>query len=103
MRSDSPERTFAGAFVFFAVMALSAYTLLMTALVWWLADLLDSMPLAATIAGGLTLLLALISYFLGVRIAIAQMRERWEVMYDVMNSLQRGYRRVSGFFHRLLW
>ncbi|WP_417013789.1 hypothetical protein [Alistipes sp.] len=103
MSSDSPERTFAGAFVFFAVMAVSAYTLLMTALVWWLAELLGSLPLSAAIVGGLTLLLALVSYFLGVRIAIARMRERWEVMYDVMRALQNGYRRVSGFFHRLLW
>lgn len=103
MRSDSPERTFAGAFVFFIVMAVTAYTLLMKALVWWLAELLDSMPLAAAVVGAVTLLFALIAYFLGVRVAIADMRERWEVLFDVARSLQRGYRRVSGFFHRLLW
>ena len=36
MYSDSTERSFAGALVFFLVMALSAYVLLVTALVFWL-------------------------------------------------------------------
>ena len=40
MYSDSTERSFAGALVFFLVMALSAYVLLVTALVFWLAELL---------------------------------------------------------------
>ena len=38
MYSDSTERSFAGALVFFLVMALSAYVLLVTALVFWLAE-----------------------------------------------------------------
>lgn len=49
MYSDSTERSFAGALVFFLVMALSAYVLLVTALVFWLAELLGSLPLAAVL------------------------------------------------------
>ena len=56
MYSDSTERSFAGALVFFLVMALSAYVLLVTALVFWLAELLGSLPLAAVLLGGFTLL-----------------------------------------------
>ena len=55
MYSDSTERSFAGALVFFLVMALSAYVLLVTALVFWLAELLGSLPLAAVLLGGFTL------------------------------------------------
>jgi len=48
MYSDSTERSFAGALVFFLVMALSAYVLLVTALVFWLAELLGlEMPLSS--------------------------------------------------------
>ena len=61
MYSDSTERSFAGALVFFLVMALSAYVLLVTALVFWLAELLGSLPLAAVLLGGFTLLLSEIS------------------------------------------
>ena len=97
MYSDSTERSFAGALVFFLVMALSAYVLLVTALVFWLAELLGSLPLAAV------LLIALLTYQLAVRDAIARLRERWEVVYEVMRTVHDGYRRVSGFLHRLLW
>ena len=103
MDPDSTERPFAGALAFFLVMALSAYVLLVTALVLWLAELLDSLPLAAVLLGGFTLLIALLTYLLVVRDAIARMRERWEVIYVVVRSLHNGYRRVSGFLHRLLW
>ncbi len=103
MYPDSSERPFAGALVFFLVMALSAYVLLATALVVWLAELLGSLPLAAALLGGFTLLLAVLAYLLAVRDAIARLRERWEVIYEVMRSLHNGYRRVSGFLHRLLW
>ena len=102
MYSDSTERSFAGALVFFLVMALSAYVLLVTALVFWLAELLGSLPLAAVL-GGFTLLIALLTYQLAVRDAIARLRERWEVVYEVMRTVHDGYRRVSGFLHRLLW
>ena len=97
MYSDSTERSFAGALVFFLVMALSAYVLLVTALVFWLAELLGSLPLAAV------LLIALLTYQLAVRDAIARLRKRWEVVYEVMRTVHDGYRRVSGFLHRLLW
>ena len=103
MYPASSERPFAGALVFFLVMALSAYVLLATALVVWLAELLGSLPLAAALLGGFTLLLAVLAYLLAVRDAIARLRERWEVIYEVMRSLHNGYRRVSGFLHRLLW
>lgn len=103
MYPDSSERPFAGALVFFLVMALSTYVLLATALVVWLAELLGSLPLAAALLGGFTLLLAVLAYLLAVRDAIARLRERWEVIYEVMRSLHNGYRRVSGFLHRLLW
>ena len=98
MYSDSTERSFAGALVFFLVMALSAYVLLVTALVFWLAELLGSLLL-----GGFTLLIALLTYQLAVRDAFARLRERWEVVYEVMRTVHDGYRRVSGFLHRLLW
>ena len=94
MYSDSTERSFAGALVFFLVMALSAYVLLVTALVFWLAELLGSLPLAAVLLGGFTLLIALLTYQLAVRDAIARLRERWEVVYEVMRTVHDGYRRV---------
>ena len=83
--------------------AFCAASLLATALVVWLAELLGSLPLAAALLGGFTLLLAVLAYLLAVRDAIARLRERWEVIYEVMRSLHNGYRRVSGFLHRLLW
>lgn len=103
MHPEPAERSFAGALVFFLVMALSAYVLLMTAFVRWLADLLGSLPQAAAIVGGFTLLIALLTYLLSVRDAIARLHERWTVVYEVLRSFHNGYRRVSGFFHRLLW
>ena len=92
MYSDSTERSFAGALVFFLVMALSAYVLLVTALVFWLAELLGSLPLAAVLLGGFTLLIALLTYQLAVRDAIARLRERWEVVYEVMRTVHDGCR-----------
>ena len=105
MYSDSTERSFAGALVFFLVMALSAYVLLVTALVFWLAEpkLPESVLLTGVLLGGFTLLIALLTYQLAVRDAIARLRERWEVVYEVMRTVHDGYRRVSGFLHRLLW
>ena len=67
------------------------------------AELLGSLPLAAVLLGGFTLLIALLTYQLAVRDAIARLRERWEVVYEVMRTVHDGYRRVSGFLHRLLW
>ena len=76
MYSDSTERSFAGALVFFLVMALSAYVLLVTALVFWLAELLGSLPLAAVLLGGFTLLIALLTYQLAVRTAARTLGSR---------------------------
>ena len=84
-------------------MAHTAYVLLVTALVFWVGELLGSLPLAAVLLGGFTLLIALLTYQLAVRDAIARLRERWEVVYEVMRTVHDGYRRVSGFLHRLLW
>lgn len=103
MYSDSTERSFAGALVFFLVMALSAYVLLVTALVFWLAELLGSLPLARFCWADSRCWIALLTYQLAVRDAIARLRERWEVVYEVMRTVHDGYRRVSGFLHRLLW
>ena len=90
MYSDSTERSFAGALVFFLVMALSAYVLLVTALVFWLAELLGSLPLAAVLLGGFTLLIALLTYQLAVRDAIARLRERFRDNPDFSIVTMRG-------------
>ena len=86
MYSDTPERNFAGTILFFVVTALTAYILLVAALVCWLAEVLGSWPLAALLTGGLALLLAATAYLLAVREALARMRERWSVIFEVLHS-----------------
>ena len=103
MYSDTPERNFAGTILFFVVTALTAYVLLVAALVCWLAELLGSWPLAALLTAGLALLFALTAYLLAVREAIARMRERWNVIFEVLQAFHTGYRRVSALLRRLLW
>ena len=103
MYPDTPERNVAGAILFFAVTALTAYVLLIVALVWWLADTVGSLPLAALLTGALALLFSLMVYLLVVRDAIARMRERWNVIFEVLEAFHTGYRRVSAFLRRLLW
>lgn len=103
MYPESPERSFAGAIAFFVVTALTAYVLLIVALVCWLAEAVGSLPLAALLTGALALLFALMAYMLAVREAFARMRERWNVIFEVLQAFHAGYRRVSGFLRRLLW
>ena len=37
------------------------------------------------------------------RDAIARIRERWNVIFEVLEAFHTGYRRVSAFLRRLLW
>lgn len=86
----------------FGVTAMIAVLLLLTALVVWLAYLMGSFVASLLVTGGFFTLLALTTYFLGVRTAINHIRDQIDTVYQVAHAAKLGYEWVAGRFEWLL-
>ena len=102
---DSTEhrsRSVAGPLVFFALTAVIAAGMLLTALLLWLAEIVGSVALACIMVGGLFALVALILYFASVRRTAARFREHLDTVYEVSRLAKSGYewilRRICALF-----
>jgi len=88
--------------VFFIIAAAAAVVLLITALVIWLAELLDSGALAAVIVGAVFALAAWIIYSVSVRRSIQYINDRMETVYEVAYAVRNWYKLVTRFLRSLL-
>lgn len=88
--------------VFFITAATAAVVLFVTALVMWLAELLDSGALAAIIVGAVFALAAWIIYSVSVRRSIRYINDRMETVYEVAYAVRNWYKLVIRFLRSLL-
>ena len=88
--------------VFFITAATAAAVLFVTALVMWLAELLDSGALAAVIVGAVFALAAWIIYSVSVRRSIRYINDRMETVYEVAYAVRNWYKLVIRFLRSLL-
>lgn len=87
----------------FTLAGLTAWLLLLTTLVVWLAVVLHSLIASTAIVGGFFLLVAVVIYFTSIRAGIAHIRERFSTIYNVAHMVQTAYQwvsdKISLFFH----
>ena len=88
--------------VFFITAATAAVVLFVTALVMWLAEMLDSGALAAVIVGAVFALAAWIIYSVSVRQSIRYINDRMETVYEVAYAVRNWYKLVIRFLRSLL-
>lgn len=88
--------------VFFITAATAAVVLFVTALVMWLAELLDSGALAAVIVGAVFALAAWIIYSVSVRRSIRYINDRMETVYEVAYAVHNWYKLIIRFLRSLL-
>ncbi len=88
--------------VFFITAATAAVVLFVTALVMWLAEMLDSGALAAVIVGAVFALAAWIIYSVSVRRSIRYINDRMETVYEVAYAVRNWYKLVIRFLRSLL-
>ena len=88
--------------VFFITAATAAVVLFVTALVMWLAELLDSGALAAVIVGAVFALAAWIIYSVSGRRSIRYINDRMETVYEVAYAVRNWYKLVIRFLRSLL-
>lgn len=88
--------------VFFITAATAAVVLFVTALVMWLAEMLDSGALAAVIVGAVFALAAWIIYSVSVRRSIRYINDRMETVYEVAYAVRKWYKLVIRFLRSLL-
>ena len=81
----------AASLVIFIITATAAIVLLISAAVSWIADMIGSMAAAAAVTGGFFALLALIVYAVGVRQSIEYLHRRAETVYEVAETVRKGY------------
>ena len=87
------SRRIAASILFFAVTATAAIVLFITAAVSWLADMIGSTAAAAV---------AFIVYAVGVRQSIEYLRRRIETVYEVAETVRKGYRYASNVVNTFL-
>lgn len=96
------SRRIAASILFFAITATAAIVLFITAAVTWLAGIIGSTTAAAAVTGGFFALLALIVYSVGVRQSIEYLRRRIETVYEVAETVRKGYRYASNVVNSFL-
>lgn len=79
------------AFAGFGLTGLTAWLLLVTALVVWLADVLNSLIWSSLIVGGFFIAVAVAIYVLAIRTGLAHLRERIDTVYEVARLARAGY------------
>lgn len=82
-------------FVFFALTALTAIFLLLTALVVWLSEVMGSFVGAALLVGGFFGILATVTYLLSIREAVERIRIQLETVYEVAQAAKAGYEWIT--------
>ena len=96
------SRRIAASILFFAITATAAIVLFITAAVAWLAGIIGSTAAAAAGTGGFFALLALIVYSVGVRQSIEYLHRRIETVYEVAETIRKGYRYASNVVNSFL-
>ena len=96
------SRRIAASILFFAITATAAIVLFITAAVTWLAGIIGSPAAAAAVTGGFFALLALIVYSVGVRQSIEYLQRRIETVYEVAETVRKGYRYASNVVNSFL-
>ena len=85
------------AMIFFVLWLAAAATLFIAAGIMWLAEAIDSVPLACVIAGGAAALVSLIIYLASVRRSTAIMRDYIETVYETSRIAKTGYERIKSW------
>ena len=98
--TDGNGVSLTGLIIFTLLAALTA-TLLITAAVVWLADLLHSVPLACLIAGGVSALLSGLLYICSVRRSVDVLQEYASTVYEPSRIAKAGYDRVKAWYDLL--
>lgn len=100
--TEHRSRSVAGPLVFFALTAVIAAGMFLTAVVLWLSEILGSTVLACIIVGGVFAIVAIIIYFASVRATIERFRENLDTVYEVSHLAKSGYewilRRICALF-----
>lgn len=94
-RKTASGGQFVAALVFFALTAVIAILLLITALVVWLSEATGSFILSALITGGFFAVVTLVIYLISIRDTVEQIREQAETVYEVASAAKKGYEWVS--------
>lgn len=103
MENRAPSSgNFVASFIFFALTAIIAIMLIITAVVIWLSELTGSFILSALIVGGFFAVIALVVYLATIRDAVARMQEQIDTIYDVARTAKAGYEWVAGKLFALL-
>lgn len=99
--TEHRSRSVAGPLVFFALTAVIAAGMLLTALLLWLAEIVGSTVLACIIVGGVFAIVAIIIYFASVRATIERFRENLDTVYEVSHLAKSGYEWIIARIHAL--
>ncbi len=83
------------AMLFFALMTTITVLLLVTALAVWLTELIGSLKLAALIVGAICAIGALVIYLAAIRKPLDNIRDQAETIYEVAQTVKRGYEWVT--------
>jgi len=82
---------FGSALIGFALFAIMAILLLLTAFVVWLAERTGSLIIAAALVGAFFAILSTLIYLLVLRDAIRLIGSRLDTVYEVAHTAQTGY------------
>ncbi len=94
--AENPKRGYLAASIAgFAITALLAVMLGLTAAVAWLTQLTGSLVAASLVIGGFFAVIAAVIYHLSIRDAVEQLRTQVETVYDVARAAKSGYEWVS--------
>lgn len=91
MYPDNSNDHIIGSVTIFATLALIASTMLLIAVLLWLAQAIGSLIGALVIIGGISALISLLLYIFSVRPALQRMRQEMAVIYEVAMVMNRGY------------
>lgn len=82
---------FGSALILFALSAVMALLLLVSAFVVWLSQVMGSLTGALLLVGGIFLLLAVLLYCFSLRDSFRQISSRLETIYEVAHAAQGAY------------
>lgn len=85
------------AIVFFVMCLAVTVLMLIAAGVMWIADILNSIPLACLIAGGAAAVISAIIYLVSIRRTVAVLQEYLETVYDTSRMARSGYEQIKAW------
>lgn len=102
MNDRSASGHLVAALLFFAIAALAAMLMVLTALVVWLSSLTGSLILSAAVLGLLFALIALAIYRFSICEELQKIRTQIETVYEVAYAARSGYEWLVAKVVRLL-